>query len=227
MKGFSVCLKYSITRAILVFFTCVPSCANANGMDSTKVGDMKIRDVFAAMPDSVIPYLSKNNCLDMIDFAEMNMKAEVTNKFDEKCEMVSLTNKYLKIKLADDVVVEMRIRKTDQCLPDSSSYVVDVLTTYGHAPQLSMLSMYSSSWNVIKKPHLLNGYVKQLVGKNQYTTDKEWRIIEDAKNRIFVVGNLVEDENAILLQPSINGLTKEEKQMIEGKVELKKLKINL
>ena len=87
--------------------------------------------------------------------------------------------------------------------------------------------MYSSSWNVIKKPHLLNGYVKQLVGKNQYTTDKEWRIIEDAKNRIFVVGNLVEDENAILLQPSINGLTKEEKQMIEGKVELMKLKINL
>ena len=65
------------------------------------------------------------------------------------------------------------------------------------------------------------------MGKNQYTTDKEWRIIEDAKNRIFVVGNLVEDENAILLQPSINGLTKEEKQMIEGKVELKKLKINL
>ena len=65
------------------------------------------------------------------------------------------------------------------------------------------------------------------MGKNQYTTDKEWRIIEDAKNSIFVVGNLVEDENAILLQPSITGLTKEEKQMIEGKVELKKLKINL
>ena len=219
--------KYFAARLLLLFFVCVAAVGYAQGNDSTKVGDMKIRDVFAAMPDSIIPYLSKNNCLDMIDFAEMNMKAEVTNRFDEQSEMVALSDKYLKIKLASDVVVEMRIRKTEECLPDSSAYIVDVMTTYGHESKLSMLSKYSSSWTLIQKPHLLDGYVKQMVRKNQLTTDEIWRIVENAKGRITIVGNLIEDENAMMLQLSINGLTIEEKQMIEGKVELTKLKINL
>ncbi|MBR6998224.1 MAG: DUF3256 family protein, partial [Prevotella sp.] len=39
-------------------------------------------DLFKAMPDSLMPYLTKNNRLDMIDFMEANMKAEITNQLE-------------------------------------------------------------------------------------------------------------------------------------------------
>ena len=40
--------------------------------------DLKIRDVFKQMPDSLMPYLTGNNRLDFIDFMDSNMKASVT-----------------------------------------------------------------------------------------------------------------------------------------------------
>ena len=41
--------------------------------------DLKMRDVFNHMPDSLMPYLSHNNRLDFIDFIDSNMKSEVRN----------------------------------------------------------------------------------------------------------------------------------------------------
>ena len=37
------------------------------------VRQITIKEVFKAMPDSLIPYLSQNNRLDFIDFMESNM----------------------------------------------------------------------------------------------------------------------------------------------------------
>ena len=42
----------------------------------------KMRDVFAAMPDSVLGIMTKNNRLDCIDFIENDMEAKVRNRFD-------------------------------------------------------------------------------------------------------------------------------------------------
>ena len=51
---------------------------------------IQIRDAFRAMPDSLMPYLSKNNRLDFIDFLDSNMKAEVKNALGGTSEMLSL-----------------------------------------------------------------------------------------------------------------------------------------
>lgn len=53
-------------------------CALAVGQVSAQ--DLKMRDVFKQIPDSLVPYLSQNNRLDFIDFLDSNMKAEVRNK---------------------------------------------------------------------------------------------------------------------------------------------------
>ena len=59
-------------------------CALAVGQVSAQ--DLKMRDVFKQIPDSLVPYLSQNNRLDFIDFLDSNMKAEVRNKLgDEQC----------------------------------------------------------------------------------------------------------------------------------------------
>ena len=45
---------------------------------------LTIRSLFTEMPDAVIPYLTKTNRLDFIDFMDSNMKAEVNNELEGK-----------------------------------------------------------------------------------------------------------------------------------------------
>ena len=61
---------------------------------------LRMADVFKQMPDSLMPYLSTNNRLDMIDFMDAHMKAEVTNLLDGKSEMTALADDSLTIQLS-------------------------------------------------------------------------------------------------------------------------------
>ena len=59
----------------------------------------KMRDVFAAMPDSVLGIMTKNNRLDCIDFIENDMEAKVRNRFDGFSVLKALTVDYLDLQL--------------------------------------------------------------------------------------------------------------------------------
>ena len=70
-----------------------------------------IRDAFKAMPDSLTPYLSVNNRLDMMDFMDAKMKAVVTNELDGESEMLSLSDDSLSIKMNEALLIEMRMER--------------------------------------------------------------------------------------------------------------------
>ena len=46
-------------------------------MGQASAQELKMRDVFKQMPDSLLPYLTQNNRLDFIDFMDSNMVAIV------------------------------------------------------------------------------------------------------------------------------------------------------
>ena len=83
-----------------------------------------MRDVFAAMPDSVQPMVTKNNRLDCIDFIENNMEARVRNKADEYVTLEALTANYARFRTSDVSFMEMKILPTSD-----STYVLCVVTT--------------------------------------------------------------------------------------------------
>ncbi len=58
-----------------------------------------MKEVFTEMPDSIIPYLVKNRRLDCIDFIENNMKAVVDNGLGGNCELITLTDSTLEMRL--------------------------------------------------------------------------------------------------------------------------------
>jgi len=68
-----------------------------------------MRDVFAAMPDSVLPMVTKNNRLDCIDFIENNMEARVRNKVDEYVTLEALTPDYARFRTSAVAVLEMKL----------------------------------------------------------------------------------------------------------------------
>ena len=72
-----------------------------------------IREAFKAMPDSLMPYLTANNRLDLMDFMDAKMKATVTNLLEGQTEMTFLSDDSLSIRMSDALTIEMKTQKVD------------------------------------------------------------------------------------------------------------------
>jgi len=96
------------------------------------------------MPDSLCPILSKNNRLDMIDFIDSKMKAEVSNKFEGKSEMTALTDSFADIKMSERSSVQMRLfNPTD----NKDSLAIAMIYSYYAPEKESILRIFSTTWD--------------------------------------------------------------------------------
>lgn len=110
---------------------------------------VEMRDVLKQMPDTVISYLSTNNKLDMIDFIDSHMKANVTNAFDGTTTLDTLTNDYLKISLTPASTLEMRLLPFGNTGAGAAGQVVCMVVTYGDGVKESEVRFYSTEWNLL------------------------------------------------------------------------------
>lgn len=123
----------------------------------------EMKDVFSAMPDSVLPTLTRNNRLDMVDFVTSGMKAEVKDVFDETVTLDTLTADYLHLTLSDALKVEMKLLPSSVVLSDSTTKAVCMVMTYGKRPFESRIQMFTSNWNPLPLPaYLSDGNVAHL-----------------------------------------------------------------
>lgn len=108
---------------------------------TTFAQSVRMRDVFAQMPDSLLPLITKNNRLDCIDFIENNMPALVNNMLDEPIELTALTDSYLKLTMSKVSRAEMKLLPTSD-----STYVICMVRTYSGPLEDSAVNFYSSNW---------------------------------------------------------------------------------
>ena len=97
-------------------------------LSSASAQDMKMRDVFRQMPDSLMPYLTHNNRLDFIDFLDSNMKAEVKNLLGGTSEMTSLADDSLSIRMSETSKLDLLLLPLQQPV-DSMTQVVVMIET--------------------------------------------------------------------------------------------------
>ena len=99
-----------------------------------------LREAFAAMPDSLLPTLTKNNRLDMMDFMDAKMKAAVTNSLGGETLMTFLNDDSLSVRMSASLTVEMRLQKAD------TTAVIGLKRTYATAAgeRQSVLSRYDA-----------------------------------------------------------------------------------
>jgi hypothetical protein len=105
-----------------------------------------LRDVFKQMPDSLMPYLSKNNRLDFIDFIDSGMQAEVKNQLGGTSQMLSLGQDSLTIRMNPSLLTHM-------LLMDSTVVMIETFTVdsiYGQ----SRVHYYNLQWQPIAAPQL-------------------------------------------------------------------------
>lgn len=109
---------------------------------------VNVRDVFKTMPDSLTPYLSMNNRLDMLDFMDAKMKAVVTNSLGGSTEMVFLSDDSLAIKMNEASLLSMKVSQVD-----TATIVSLHRTYYTKRNQYETVSQtFNSYWFPLSKP---------------------------------------------------------------------------
>lgn len=106
-----------------------------------------IREVFRAMPDSIMPYLTKNAKLDMMDFMDANMKAAVNNELGGESRMLFLSDDSLAIKMSNALMLELSLEKVD------TNMVIVMKRTYQikERHEEVLINRFSSSWRPINE----------------------------------------------------------------------------
>jgi hypothetical protein len=127
-------------RILLYLALCVSLQTTAQSQQTTTV-----RDAFKAMPDSLLPYLTTNNRLDMMDFMDAKMKSVVTNLLDGQTEMLYLTDDSLAVALNKSVLMQMWLEPVD------TGRVVCVRKVYhaGERQRQVVEERYTMDWRVL------------------------------------------------------------------------------
>ena len=94
-------MRYLGVLIAFIFFLLSIQSRAGETIDSLVSPALSIREVFKNMPYSLMPELSENNRLDMIDFIDSSLKAEVENRFGGKSEMLALTDDSISIRISN------------------------------------------------------------------------------------------------------------------------------
>lgn len=122
-------------KCILLLFVAMMSTAHAR---------TPMRQWLTAMPDSVMPLLTKNNRLDFIDFWESNMEAVVTNRLEGRSRMDTLTEDYLLINYTRSCDVAMKLFSVND-----TTDVLCMVTTMRTAVPDSRVAFYDEAWQLL------------------------------------------------------------------------------
>ncbi|MBO4551202.1 MAG: DUF3256 family protein [Bacteroidaceae bacterium] len=163
----------------------------------------RIRDVYAEAPDSIFPLLTKNNRLDQIDFRENNMPAVVKNKFDDRCELLVLGERYLKLQLSERCIVEMRLTS------DSTFCMVETFSA--PAPD-SHVRFFDTAWHELPQSiefPAVDDFLNEDV-------DTDTRLALQAMP--LIKASLSENDNSITFALQQGELTREQRRKVEGKI---------
>ncbi|MBO4397463.1 MAG: DUF3256 family protein, partial [Bacteroidaceae bacterium] len=97
--------------------------------------------VFANMKDEILPILTKNSRLDLIDYIDNNMQAKVRNRLDGFTIMETLTDNYCKIKLAENSSMEIKLLKRE-----NNDTIISIIRSAKIDAWDSYIKFYNLNW---------------------------------------------------------------------------------
>lgn len=73
-----------------------------------------MKEVWSAMPDSVMPLLSKNNRLDCVDYWEAGQQGDVKNRLEGKVSILFMNEDSLAVADTESSSYEMKLKKGER-----------------------------------------------------------------------------------------------------------------
>ncbi|MCF0196568.1 MAG: DUF3256 family protein [Bacteroidaceae bacterium] len=170
--------------------------------------ETKMRDVFAAAPDSIFPILTKNNRLDCIDFIENNMQARVKNRFNGNSELTALTADYLHIQLSNVSEVELKMLTR----PEKGDTVLCMVSTFKAPAADSDVQFFDLRW------HPLPITVTRPEADAFLSENTDIDIRNFLRGFTLIQFSLSPTEPTLTMGLQTNELTKKQRQAVEGQV---------
>lgn len=181
-------------RVLVIVFILLGGCCNISAQQ------VKMRDVFAQTPDSIIPLMTKNNKLDCIDFIENNMRARVKNKFDSYSELTALTTDYLRLQVSEKSSIEMKIF--------NDSLLCLVRTYYGPAAD-SEVYIYNVRWQPVSYT------ITRPKADDFFQPDADAEVCGMLRQLPLIKATLSPDDTTLTWELQITDLTETQQRTIE------------
>lgn len=170
----------------------------------------ELRSLFVAMPDSVLPLLTKTNRMDCIDFLDSNMKAEVKNRFNNTSELKVLTKDYLELQLTSQSSVEMKLLPMN----DSVKVVCMVHTVCGPVCD-SEITFYDTQWKQLPSKNFITlPEVDRFYYLN--TNEESFATVRKAADMYLMKANLSSEASTLtFIYTTPDYLSKEDREKLE------------
>jgi len=182
---------------------------------TTQAQTTTMSEVFKQMPDSLLPALSHNNRLDMIDFIDSKMEANVKNNFDEQSQLAILTDRFLHLDISQSSWVEMRLLKPSATLPDSSDAVVCMVQTFGGEEGESTVEFFTAKWKRLALPDPIAPTLQCLTVRPDTMNNERYAELTALTDHLMAVAKLSQSEETLTLNGSAAMLSAEDRQKVK------------
>ncbi len=118
------------------------SVEEASALDVADSASHDMADIFAYMPDSILPLLSAVNRRDMLDFISNGMDARVYNLLKEESTLKELKGDYALLEMSQRSRVEMKILQTADSVP-----LLALVHTVEAPAADSHIELYDAEWH--------------------------------------------------------------------------------
>lgn len=189
-----------------VFMVMLAICASAEAQQPL------MRDVFRQMPDTLLPTMSHNNRLDMVDFIDSGMKAVVTDNLSGLCTMDTLSSDYTRISMGESLSVEFKLLPSSTQLSDSSTCAVCMVKTFGSKAKESEVTFFTQKWRQLPTTLTLSSYAPQLVARPDTMSATRYAEICPDTALLMVAATLSPADNTLTLTPQLPLQTSDERK---------------
>ena len=188
---------------------------------------ISMRDVWLSMPDSILPYLNKNQRLEHLDFLDMHVTSEVKNLLGGEGRMDTLTADYTMVHLTAASTLQMKLLTQS----DSTQLICFVKTFHAPEPESSVL-FYDQNWKLVSASYglplslsseeVLKHFTFQPEGMDSERYEELCKMIEP----VMLSARLSPESSDIVFQLSTPTFTQKEKEEVKAIVKQIKFKWN-
>lgn len=173
-------------------------------------------ELWACLPDSVIPYLDRAHRTQMAEYIKMGLKGDVDNSLAEKSTMDTLTADYIHMTL--NASVAMELKKLPQTEGDS---LICMVTTWKGPAEESQVRFFSQNWQELDMPHAFNekglaNLASKLIQKPDTMGEKRFAELCSMIDPKLVYAHLSPNDNRLQVQLMTDLLSCDDRKAVEA-----------
>ena len=172
-------------------------------------------EIWASLPDSIIPYLDGAHRTQMTEYIKMGLKGDVDHSLAGKSVMDTLTADYIHLTLNESVVMELKR------LPDGGAdSLLCVVTTWKGPAEESSVSFFSQDWKPIELAHAFAGkslpdLADELTQKPDTMDDTRFGELRSMLDPLMVNARLTPSNDQLRVRLAIPLLSADDKKAAE------------